>query len=104
MLKKLFVILSWLSASACFAALDINQATEAELDSVKGIGPGTSNRILEERQKGHFKDWKDFITRVKGIGKGNAARFSAEGVTVNGQPYATGSTPAATPRDPKKTP
>lgn len=104
MLKKLFVILGLACASTCFAALDINQATEAELDSIKGVGPGTSSKILEERRKGHFKDWQDFITRVKGIGKRQAARFSADGVTVNGQPYATGASPSAAPQNPTQTP
>jgi competence protein ComEA len=78
---------------AAQAAVDINKASQAELETVKGIGPAMSERILEERKKGPFKDWNDLITRVKGIGDGNAARFSSAGLTVSGSAY------AATPAD-----
>ncbi|OYU44739.1 MAG: hypothetical protein CFE44_11310 [Burkholderiales bacterium PBB4] len=71
-----------------FAAVDVNKATAAELDSIKGIGPGISTKILDERKKGNFKDWNDFIDRTKGVGDGNAAKFSAEGLTVNGAAFA----------------
>jgi competence protein ComEA len=84
MFKKIFILIAFLSALSCHAALDINQATEAELDSIKGIGPGTSGKILLERKKGNFKDWNDFITRVQGVAEIKAANFSGEGVTVNG--------------------
>ena len=84
MLKTLITLMVTLSAVACLAALDINKASEAELDSIKGIGPATSGKILDERKKASFKDWNDLITRVKGIADIRAAHFSAEGVTVNG--------------------
>lgn len=77
-----------------FAAVDVNQASQAELESVKGIGPGLSGKILEARKAGSFKNWGDFVDRVPGVGAGNAARFSANGLTVagaafDGQPQAT---------------
>lgn len=84
MIKKFLTLIAFVSALSCHAALDINKASEAELDSIKGIGPGTSSKILTERKKAAFKDWNDFITRVQGIGEIKAAGFSAEGVTVNG--------------------
>jgi competence protein ComEA len=87
MFKKFLTLIALLSALSCYAALDINKASEAELDSIKGIGPGTSSKILAERKKATFKDWNDFITRVQGIGEVKAARFSAEGVTVNGAAF-----------------
>lgn len=74
-----------LAGPAC--ALDINQANAAELDSIRGIGPGMSTPMLTERAKAPFKDWADLIARTKGLGPGNAARFSAQGLTVNGQAY-----------------
>ena len=79
MLKKIFALMVTLYAAACFAAVDVNKASAAELDSVKGIGPSISTKILDERKKGEFKDWGDFIARVKGVGEGNAAKFSNEG-------------------------
>ena len=87
MLKKIFVLLSLLYAALAFAAVEVNTGTAADLDSIQGIGPGTSSRIIKERKKGEFKDWADFISRVKGIGDKNAAKFSASGLTVNGAAY-----------------
>lgn len=69
------------------AAVDVNKATQAELETVRGIGPAMSGRILEERGKSGFKDWTDLIDRVKGVGPGNAARYSEAGLTVNGGAY-----------------
>lgn len=87
MLKKLLVLFVMLYAAACFAAVEINKATAAELDSIKGIGPAMSSKILDERKKGNFKDWGDFISRVKGVADATATKFSAEGLTVNGAAY-----------------
>lgn len=87
MLKKILIIVAMLYAAASFAAVDVNKATAAELDAVKGIGPGISAKILDERRKGRFKDWSDFIARVKGIGEGSAAKFSAQGMTVDGAAF-----------------
>lgn len=101
MLKKILVILAMMYAAVAFAAVDVNKATAAELDGIKGIGPAISGKIIEERKKGSFKDWNDFIERVKGVGEGNAAKFSAEGLTVGGSTYkgapAAPTTPAVKP-------
>jgi competence protein ComEA len=95
MLKKILAVLAMLFAVAAFAAVDVNKATVAELDSIKGIGPAISSRIIAERKKASFKDWNDFITRIKGVGEGSAAKFSTAGLTVNGTEFK--STAAAKP-------
>lgn len=87
MLKKLLALIATLCAAAAFAAVDVNTATEAELDGIKGIGPGLSGRILDERRSAPFKDWSDFIGRVGGVGNKSAVNFSKEGLTVNGKKY-----------------
>lgn len=88
MWKKLLAALAMCCAAAmAMAAVDVNKATEADLDALKGIGPVTSKLILNERKKGAFKDWQDFIDRVKGVGETRAAKFSEEGLTVNGQAF-----------------
>ena len=87
MLKKLLAVMLMLFTALAMAAVDVNKATDAQLDSVKGIGPVTSKLIMSERKKGEFKDWQDFITRVKGIGEARAEKLSAEGLTVNGKAY-----------------
>ena len=75
-------------ASPALAATDANKASQAELESVKGIGPGLAGKILKAREAGAFKDWSDLVDRVGGVGPGNAARFSQAGLTVAGSAYA----------------
>ncbi|MDH4448145.1 MAG: helix-hairpin-helix domain-containing protein [Acidovorax sp.] len=87
MLKRfLFTVLCLLSF-ASFAAVDVNQATAADLDGIKGIGPGLSGRIIQERDTAPFKDWADFVGRVSGVGEKTAARLSSEGLRVNGKKF-----------------
>jgi competence protein ComEA len=95
MLKKLVLLAALFFAATCFAAVDVNQATEAELDGIKGIGPSLSRKILEARKKGQFKDWSDLRQRVKGIGSKSAAKLSEAGLSVNGAVYEAG---AANPK------
>lgn len=87
MFKKILTSLLSLLAAASFAAVDINTATVADLDSIKGIGPGTSVKILEARKASPFKNWSDLIQRVPGIGDKRAAKLSSEGLTVNGEAF-----------------
>ena len=101
MLKKILAILMMLYAAAAFAAVDVNKANAAELDGVKGIGPSMSKRILDERRKGHFKSWDDFIDRVKGVGEASAAKLSAEGLTINGGAF-KGTSAGQTAKEEKK--
>ncbi|MGA0572390.1 ComEA family DNA-binding protein [Variovorax sp. VNK109] len=93
MLKKILLATAMLWASASFAA-DVNKASAAELDSVKGIGPSLSTRILDERKKGEFKNWDDFMQRMKGVKDARAAKLSAEGLTVNGEAFKGAGKPA----------
>lgn len=72
---------------AAHAAVDANKASQADLETIKGIGPGLATKILDARKAGSFKDWADLVERVGGIGPGNAARFSQHGLTVNAMAY-----------------
>lgn len=101
MFKKFLATLLALAATVAMAAVDVNEATVADLDSIKGIGPGTSTRILEERKSAKFKDWNDFIQRVSGIGEKRAVKLSAEGLTVNGAAFKSTATGSATPAEKK---
>lgn len=94
MLKKVLAFGAVLLATVSFAAVEVNTASPTELESVKGIGPSLSGRIVDERKNGEFKGWEDFIERVKGVGQKNAVRLSDEGVTVKGQPYKAGASSA----------
>ncbi len=101
MLKTIFAALAaLLFAAAVHAAVDVNRASQAELEAVKGIGPSLSTVIVSERKKSEFKDWSDFVGRVKGVGEKNAAKFSDGGLTVQGKPYVA---PPASEGKPTKT-
>jgi competence protein ComEA len=90
MLKKIWLpfLALLMFAGSVFAAVDVNTADQATLDSITGVGPATSKAILTEREKnGNFKDWADLERRVKGVGARNAVKLSAAGLTVNGKSY-----------------
>ena len=87
MFKKMLAFFAAMTVAVAFAAVDVNKATTAELDGIKGIGPVTTKLITSERKNGDFKNWDDFITRVKGVGDKRAAEFSASGLTVGSSAY-----------------
>ena len=87
MIKQLLLCAALWIAVPCWAGTDINQATEAELDGIKGLGPSSTARILKARKDGAFKDWEDVIKRVQGVRAASAAKLSAAGLVVNGMPY-----------------
>jgi competence protein ComEA len=98
MLKTIFAALAaLLLAAAAHAAVDANRASQAELEAVKGIGPSLSTAIVAERKKSEFKDWSDFVGRVKGVGEKSAAKFSDAGLTVQGKPYVAAATGESSP-------
>ena len=103
MMKKILAICAMLFAAASWAAVDVNKATEADLDALKGVGPALSKRILDARNDGSFKDWPDLMTRVKGVKEKSAAKLSAEGLTVNGKGFGdTGAMSKSAKAEPKK--
>ena len=78
-MKHLFIaLLALLFTSSVWAAININTATEAELQTLSGIGPSKAKAIVEYRkQNGNFKTTAD-IKNVKGIGDGIFNKISAE--------------------------
>jgi competence protein ComEA len=56
-------------AATATAPVNLNTATQAQLESLPGVGPKAAQRILEYRQKnGGFKKIEDLMN-VKGIGE-----------------------------------
>ena len=82
--KIAFLFLPWLLAPAW--ALEVNHATETELDGLRGLGPAFTRRILSERDIRPFTDWPDLMRRVSGMGRLTAQKLSAQGLTVQNQP------------------
>ena len=80
------ILLGWMVCAA--HALDINLATEAELDSLRGLGPSLTAKVLAARQNQPFQSWADLMQRVSGIREAMAQRLSDQGVTVQGRSYA----------------
>ena len=88
MLKKLlmlFVALSLSLAAGLAAAVEVNTADQAALESVKGLGPVKSKAIIDERTKnGPFKDADDLANRVKGLGTKSVGHLEENGLTIGG--------------------
>ena len=79
-MKKLLgsLILGLFFSMSAWAAVDLNSATQSELETVKGIGPVKAKQIIEYRQKnGPFKN-VDSLADVKGFGKASVAKFKSE--------------------------
>jgi len=79
------IALCLLAGSA--SALDIQQATEAELDSLRGMGPSLTAKVLAARAEKPFDSWSDLLRRVNGIREAMAQRLSDQGLTVQGLGY-----------------
>lgn len=104
MLKKILlaVVTVFAFANFAFAAVDANTADKTALDGIKSIGEKTADAIIAERTKnGKFKDWTDFIHRVKGVGPNNAKKMSGAGLTVNGDALANAPAAAEVKKMPK---
>jgi competence protein ComEA len=101
MLKKLLMLFVALvlSLTAGFAAaVEVNSADQAALESVKGIGPVHAKAIIDERTKnGPFKDADDLANRVKGIGQKSVKNLEAAGLTINGSSAPPTGAPAKAP-------
>jgi competence protein ComEA len=87
MLRRLFFTALMLSACAISWAIEINQASEAELDSLRGMGPAMSAKVLAARAQAPFSSWQDLMQRTSGMGQAKAQQFSEQGLTVNGQTF-----------------
>ncbi|ENZ78212.1 MULTISPECIES: helix-hairpin-helix domain-containing protein [Ralstonia] len=102
MLKKLLAaaLMSLSMLSVSWAAVDVNTADHAALETLSGIGPKRSKSIIEERTKnGPYKDSADFKARVSGIGGKTLAKLENEGLTFGAA--APTPAPAAAKKDGK---
>jgi competence protein ComEA len=91
-MKKLVLalILSFSFALNAFAVVNLNTATQEQLETLNGVGPAKAQAIIEYRKKnGNFKTVDD-LNNVPGIGDKTLAKLKPE-LTVSG------AAPAAAP-------
>lgn len=83
-LKSLvFSVIVALSALAAASPVNVNTATQSELESIKGIGPSKAKTIIAERSDGgHFQDANDLQKRVRGIGMKSVEKMVDNGLTI----------------------
>ena len=68
---------------AIASPINVNTATQSELESIKGIGPSKAKTIITERlDGGHFQDANDLQKRVRGIGMRSVEKMVDNGLTI----------------------
>jgi competence protein ComEA len=87
MKKVVFAVIAFFVASSfAFARLNVNTATQAELEALKDLGPVKAKLIVDYRQKhGDFKTLKD-LKKVPGVGASTIDKIKRE-VTVHKPEY-----------------
>ena len=77
-LYKGLLVLAALVAFPAFAAVNINTATQSELEAVKGLGPAKAKAIIVYRESnGNFKKL-DELDNGKGFGKASVEKLKEE--------------------------
>lgn len=77
-MKRILASMLFLAVGNLWAAVNINTASVAELDAVKGITPKKAAAIVEYRDKnGPFKSL-DELKQVKGFGDKSIAKLRNE--------------------------
>ena len=68
---------------ATASPINVNTATQSELESIKGIGPSKAKTIIAERlDGGHFQDANDLQKRVRGIGMKSVEKMVNNGLSI----------------------
>lgn len=96
-MKKLIggmLALVGMMALPVFAAVNINTATLAELEAVKGLGETKAKAIISYRESnGAYKSLDD-LDKVKGFGKASIDKLRGELSVGNEKPSSATSKPA----------
>jgi competence protein ComEA len=85
MKKFLLLLISMMVWCGSTFAVDLNKATQAELEALKGIGAVKAKAIIDYRTKNGPLKSADDLDKVKGVGKGIIAKIGAD-VTIDGKP------------------
>ena len=78
MVNVLLMVVAGLMALPAFAAVNINTATQSELEAIKGLGPTKAQSIIAYREaNGNFKNVDD-LDKVKGFGKASIEKIKGD--------------------------
>lgn len=99
MKRLLMGLVAALVSTVAMAAVDVNSATQAQLEDVKGLGPVKAKAIVDYRQKnGPFKTLDD-LDKVDGFGRKSIDKLRAE-LSVGNRPVAVTKSVAGKPVKP----
>lgn len=74
----LSVLMSVFLAFPAIAAVNLNTATQSELEAIKGLGPAKAKAIIDYREaNGGFKSLSD-LDKVKGFSKATIDKLKGE--------------------------
>ncbi|WP_018508673.1 ComEA family DNA-binding protein [Thiobacillus thioparus] len=77
-LAMVALVLGGLMGLPAYAAVNINTATQSELEAVKGLGPAKAKAIITYREAhGSFKSL-DELDNVKGFGSSSVEKLKGE--------------------------
>lgn len=91
-MKRLLAAVLFCLSLPAIGAVNLNTASQTELESVKGIGPAKAKAILAHRDKNGPFATVDDLKKVKGFGDASVARLKGE-LTVGGESPARKSKP-----------
>ena len=78
-----FAVLLMASSFGLASSINVNTATQSELESIKGVGPSKAKTIIAERlDGGHFQNAQDLQQRVRGIGMKSVEKMMNHGLTI----------------------
>lgn len=72
------MMLTFLFTGSTFAAVNLNTATQAELEALQGIGPAKAKAIVEYREKNGSFASVDDLEKVAGIGSATIKQLRDE--------------------------
>ena len=81
----LIIVLLFTFSGPTFAVVNINTATQTELEALQGIGPAKAKAIIQHREKNGSFVSKDALEDVDGIGPGTMKQLRDD-ITVGAKP------------------